>query len=118
MKQKDQLHKLRQVTELLLDTRLAALRTAARAKMESESQLAGLTVPAPQPGALPEVSAELASLTYQRWADARRAEINLVLARQTVEWMEARDEARLAFGKKQALGGITTKLAEQARKSN
>jgi hypothetical protein len=40
---------------------------------------------------------------YERWAEARRAEINLTLARQTAEWIEARDAARQAFGRADAL---------------
>jgi hypothetical protein len=44
-----------------------------------------------------------AGLLYERWAEARRAEINLTLARQTAEWIEARDAARQAFGRADAL---------------
>lgn len=113
MSQKQQLAKLQQIAGLMLDSRLAALQTAARAKAESEAQLAGLAVAMAAPADISAVAAERAALTYQRWADARRAELNLVLARQTVAWMEARDAARVAFGKTEALAGVARKLAAQ-----
>ncbi len=111
MSQKQQLAKLGQLANLLLDSRLAVLHAAARAKLESEAQLAGLASPPPVAEQISEIAGALAGLTYQRWADARRAELNMLLARQTVTWMEARDQASEAFGKKQALGGVATKLA-------
>jgi hypothetical protein len=111
MSQKQQLAKLGQLSNLLLDSRLAVLQAAARAKLESEAQLAGLTAPQPLAEQISDIAAALAGLNYQRWADARRAELNMLLARQTVTWMEARESAREAFGKKQALGGVATKLA-------
>jgi len=111
MSQKQQLAKLGQLANLLLESRLAVLQTAARAKLESEAQLAGLMAPPPLAEQISEIASALAGLNYQRWADARRAELNMLLARQTVTWMEARDHAREAFGKKQALGGVATKLA-------
>lgn len=111
MSQKQQLAKLQQIAGLMLDSRLAALQTAARAKAESEAQLSGLAGAVAAPADISAVAAEKAALNYQRWADARRAELNLVLARQTVVWMEARDAARVAFGKTEALAGVARKLA-------
>ena len=110
MSQKQQLAKLGQLSNLLLDSRLAVLQAAARAKLESEVQLAGLMSNSPVAEQVSEIAGALAALNYQRWADVRRAELNMLLARQTVTWMEARDQAREAFGKKQALGGLATKL--------
>ena len=111
MSQKQQLAKLAQLSTLLLDSRLATLHTAAQAKQETEAQLAGLMSPAPVAEDVSDIAGALAALSYQRWADARRTELNLLLARQTVIWIEARDHAREAFGKKQALGGVAAKLA-------
>lgn len=51
------------------------------------------------------------ALRYQQWADLRRSELNTVLARQTAEWLAAREEARLAFGKTEALSGIAARLS-------
>ena len=111
MNQKQQLAKLQQIAGLLLDSRLAALQTAARAKAESEAQLTGLADFVVASADISTVAAEKAALTYQRWADTRRVELNLLLARQTVAWMEARDAARVAFGKTEALAGVARKLA-------
>lgn len=110
MSHMQQMDKLQQIAGLLLETRLAALQVAARAKLESEAQLAGLGQPMPPAAGVSEVAGALAALAYQRWADARRAEVNLVLARQTAVWIDARDAACVAFGKKQALGGVAAKL--------
>ena len=41
----------------------------------------------------------------------RRVELNQTLARQTATWSDARDAARLAFGKTQALAGVAARLA-------
>jgi hypothetical protein len=106
-----QLTRLGQLANLLLDSRLAKLQAAARARQETEAQLAGLMTPPPAAAQVSEIASALAGLSYQRWADARRAELNMRLARQTVTWMEAREAAREAFGKKQALGGVAAKLA-------
>ena len=106
-----QLRRLEQVAGLLFDCRLTDLQCAARARLETEARLAGLATPATLIGELPQVAAEIAALNYQRWADARRAELNQTLARQTAAWIDARDAARLAFGKTQALAGVAAKLA-------
>lgn len=106
MSRAQQVAKLSQISQLLLDSRLAALQLAARACRESEDRLAGLSVPGALPGALPEIAALRAALNYQRWADARRGEINLVLARQTAAMIEARDAAREAFGRSEAMRAL------------
>jgi hypothetical protein len=116
MSQKQQLANLRQISALLLDSRLSTLNAAARAKQESEAQIAGLNQMPAKPENLSDVALERVSLTYQRWADTRRLELNMLLARQTVTWMEARDAARQAFGKKEALGGVAAKLELQSKK--
>ncbi|TXH99763.1 MAG: hypothetical protein E6Q73_09710 [Pseudorhodobacter sp.] len=98
------------LADLALDHRLAALRQAAEAKARSETALAGLAKPValPQEG-FEGVSIDLSGLAYQRWADVRRSEINLVLAGQTHAWLAAKDEAQLAFGKSEALRRLVEK---------
>lgn len=104
------LQKLKDLAGLMLDHRLEHLRRAAEAKAQSEAALARLAIPpAPAPEGLEGASAALAGLAYQRWADARRAEINQTLARQTHHWMEARDAAQKAFGKADALRRLMEK---------
>jgi hypothetical protein len=110
MTKRDDLTRLHQISTLMLDTRLARLTSAARAKRQSEDQLEGLSKPAPLPEDFPAVVGQLAMLTYQRWAEARRAEINLVLARQTAEWIDARDAAREAFGRAEAVDKLRSRL--------
>lgn len=115
MSQMQQLEKLRQISALLLESKLSILNAAARAKQESEAQLNGLSQTSTCPDDLSALAQERVLLGYQRWADARRLELNMLLARQTVAWTEARDAAREAFGKKEALAGVAAKL-DQARK--
>ncbi len=104
------LQKLKDLAGLMLDHRLEQLRRAAEAKAQSEAALARLaTAPTPAHEGFEGASAALAGLAYQRWADARRAEINQTLARQTHHWMEARDAAQKAFGKADALRRLAEK---------
>lgn len=97
------LTRLAGLTALILEARLAALRRAAEARAESEARLAGLNLPETGDAGLAGVAQPLAALAYQRWADARREEINRQLARQTAAWLEAADAARSAFGRNLAL---------------
>ena len=112
-----QIQRLEQVAKLLFDSRLNDLRLAANARAETEARLAGLLMPAAKEGDLPQIAAELATLSYGRWADARRVELTLTLARQTAAWIDARDAARQAFGNTQAMAGVATRLAAAAPKS-
>lgn len=97
------------LTDLLLDARLTHLQSAAAARAASLDRLADLDRPAAATD-LPDLAAAEVGIRYQRWADQRRAEINLTLARQTAAWIEAREAAALAFGKSQALQGLAKKL--------
>lgn len=109
MKPRD-LSRLVDLAGLLLDHRLGSLRQIAQAKAQSEMALSVLGRPVPdQEDGLEGVSAELSKLAYQRWADARRGEINLTLARQTHAWLEAKADAQVAFGKAEALKRLAKK---------
>ena len=103
----DNVNRLKDLAAVLLDHRLATLRETQRAVLQSEAALAGLTPPATPFGGLEGAAAELASLAYKRWADARKQEINLVLARQKHDRLVARDQAQVAFGKLTALNSLT-----------
>lgn len=105
----DRITRLRSLADLLLEVRLSELQTAAAARAASLDRLADLDRTS-QPTDLPDIAAAEVELRYQRWADQRRADINLVLARQTADWIEARSAAGLAFGKAQALQGLAKKL--------
>jgi hypothetical protein len=103
------LARLGQITQLLLDMKLADLRAAAAKRQHSLDLLASLNL-APTQTTLPPVAAHQAELRYQNWADLRRAEINIVLAEQTAAMQIARDAAGNAFGKDQALQAALAKL--------
>lgn len=103
------LARLSQITGLILDLKLADLRATAAKRQHSLDLLASLNTP-PINTDLSLVAAHQAALRYQHWADVRRAEINLALARQTADMHMARDAAGQAFGKDQALRGIRAKL--------
>ena len=107
---KGDMGRLKDLAEMMLDHKLAILRKAAEARSQSEAALAALARPLPEADGLEGASAALAGLAYQRWADARRAEINQVLARQTHLWMEARDDAQTA------LRGLAARQARDERR--
>lgn len=102
--------RLAAIAQLMLDHRLGQLRNSADQLDQSRMQLSAINQAA-EPVDLedPIVSARV-GLDYERWADVRRAELNLVLARQTASWLEARGEAQTAFGRRQALQGLAARL--------
>jgi hypothetical protein len=102
------LEPLRSIAAILLERDLAAFRAAGRARQESLDRLADLERPSAATDLPLAAEAEVA-LRYGRWADARRSEINMTLARQTATWMEARDAARIALGRTQALDRLSGK---------
>ena len=105
MNDHEKLARLRQVSQVLLDVRLLALDQAARARQASLDHLAELNRPVTQTDLNPIVASEVA-VRYEYWADHRRSEINLVLARQTADWFEARQNAALAFGRDSVIGRL------------
>lgn len=109
MSKASDLARLAEVAQLMLDHRLGKLRGASAALERSREQLAALDQAA-QPADLAPVTAEKVALSYERWADQRRAELNLVIARQTAEWIESQSEARTAFGRVEALQGLAERL--------
>jgi hypothetical protein len=105
MREVEKMQHLKQLGTLVCDARMMALERAARARQSSLDRLAELDRPA-TPTDLPPVVAGEVAMRYALWSDQRRTEINLVLARQTAEWVEARREASLAFGRDQVLGTL------------
>lgn len=112
MSQAKDLKRLSDVTQLLFDSRLDQLHRAATELERSRMQLDAINQVV-RASDLDPVTAGKVALTYDRWADQRRSELNLVIARQTVDWMEARGEAQTAFGRVQALQGLATRLKEK-----
>jgi hypothetical protein len=103
------LSRLAALAQLMLDHRLGQLRLSADALDQSRMQLAAVNR-ASEPADLDPVTAVRVGLGYDRWADVRRAELNLVIARQSASWHEARSDAQTAFGRVQALQGLVAQV--------
>ncbi|MBI1217211.1 MAG: hypothetical protein GC186_01580 [Rhodobacteraceae bacterium] len=105
---------LSRLADLILDARLAELRQAAAARDASLAALAALRcAPTTTPAGLPPLVLARAALAYEGWADARRAEINPRLARQTAAWLEAQAAARIAFGRAEVLRQLGSRGASR-----
>lgn len=104
------LSRLATITRLVLDHRLAELRQAEAARTASVAQLSALSAPFP-PADLPIVAAHRADLLWQQWADARRRDLNPLLARQTARWLEARAAAQTAIARDNVLAGLARTAA-------
>ena len=107
----ESLARLAQLAGMVRDLRLVELERAGQARAESRMRLAGLTLD-PFASDLGAVATAQAEVRYQSWAEVRRAEINLTLARQTAEWLEAQAAARHAFGRAEVL----RRLAARAKR--
>ena len=109
MKHPKSLPRLQALSDLILDQKLAVLQACAAERNATIQRLLDLTPGQPQ--TLGTIADAQTMLRYESWADARRAEINLILARQTAEWMEARRRAELAFGR----ANVLHRLGKRAR---
>ena len=83
MRDIEKLRRLGQISALLQQSKMQALQRAALVRQESLARLAALDAPQPATD-LPAVTAQEVALRYQVWADQRRSDINMGLARQTV----------------------------------
>lgn len=108
-----QLQRLEGIARMILDARLAELRRASEAREASLRALAAFDRPMPEAAEISPVALAQAAVAYQAWADARRAEINPRLARQTAEWLDRRDAAAKAFGRAEALARVAERLAKR-----
>lgn len=109
MTRPDDYTKIMALADLLLQHRLGQMRQTSALLERSRAQMAAIDQGAAAAD-LPEVMADRVACDYRRWADARKAELNEVLARQTLDVMAARAEAQFAFGRMQALRGIAARL--------
>jgi hypothetical protein len=106
----DQILRLRQLADMVLQSDLAKLRKSADARQSTMDKIAGLSHSAPELGPAFGPADAQAALRYQTWADLRRAEMMQTLATQTAQWLDCRDGARQSFGKVQAFDSIQHKL--------
>lgn len=104
--------RLADLAQMVLDHRLFQVRTSAALLDQSRAQLSALNQPPHSVDLEPIVSSRV-GLGYERWADVRRAELNLVIARQTADWLEACETARTAFGRLQALQSLSGRKSQK-----
>jgi len=97
------------LAQLMLDHKLGVLKGTSDRLEQSRMQLSAINQPRQTVDLDPIMSSKV-GLDYERWADARRGELNLVIARQTAAWLEARSDAQTAFGRVQALRKLAEKL--------
>lgn len=101
MTEQSRLAQLKALADMVRDLHLAKLHACANARKTSLQHLANLQVPDTDPS--DTISHSQARLRYENWADTRRAEINMVLARQTAQWLEARKAAETTFGRAEVI---------------
>lgn len=106
-RQPKDLSRLVALSRMLLDQDLHLLREAAIRKDTIAARLNGLE-PASAPGLDPITEARLRD-RYQIWADGKRAEINITLARARAEWLEQRGKAAYSLARHTILQKISTK---------
>lgn len=109
MTRQQDLDRLELLAQLRLDHQLARMRTAAMALDRSKTQLRAIDA-APLSADLTLVSGAMVEISYQRWADLRRSELNLVIARQTADWLAEREKAKTAFGQRRALRELASSV--------
>ncbi|MCW1919181.1 hypothetical protein NX862_10455 [Rhodobacter sp. KR11] len=110
MSEKEKLGRLTEISQLLFDQKMFVLERAARARQSSLDRLSELDRPM-DAADLPLIQAQEIALRHALWADHKRREINTMLARQTAEWIEAREDASRAFGRNQVLNRLKGQLS-------
>lgn len=118
MSQARHLAKLRALTEIVLEARLGDLRAVAQARHNTITKIEGLHVSTPLVGETVGIADALAALNFQVWAEARRTELTQTLARQTAQWLDSREQARIAFGKATSFEKLVEKTRKNRRLSN
>lgn len=109
------LQRLLALAEMVREARRAALARAMAAREETRARLTALDRPGPAD--LDPLAAAQAALRYGRWADARRAELNLGLARQTAAWIDARGDAALATARTDVIGALRHRTGLERRRA-
>ena len=100
--QAENLARLQDLSELIRNIEMAKLQAAILARQASEARLADLAKPIPDSHLSPIASA-ITEIRWQKWADKRRAEINITLARQTAACNDAQDRVNRAFARANVL---------------
>jgi hypothetical protein len=115
MSQNHKIAKLQRLTDMVLEAELSALKKAAAQRQDTLAKIEGLRAPPAVMDADTGAAAAVAALRYQSWADARRAELGQVLARQTADWLDLRDQAQRAFVRARGVDQVVAKLAAKQK---
>jgi len=109
--------RLTRMTGLALDVSLSRLKSASRARDSLERQLASLDADRRAVSENVDSAATRAGadLLWHRWADSRRADLNMALARAHAEENRARRAAARAFGRDQALAEVLARARRSGR---
>ncbi|MFV0492039.1 MAG: hypothetical protein ACK5M4_09485 [Pseudorhodobacter sp.] len=107
MTRRRDLSQITALSKMLLDNDLQHLQKAATRRNAIAARLTGLA-PAEAPGLNPVTEARLRD-RYQVWADGKRMEINLALARAQAEWLEQRDKATQSLARHDVLRKLSEK---------
>lgn len=113
MKRAQEIARLQQVTQLMLDHHLSRLHAAAQGMTETETALAHLSGGFIAQDGFVGATGQLAALAHQRWADTQRRDLTQRLARQAAEVAALQAEARQAWGKCEALRALTDRLKDR-----
>ncbi len=105
----DRLADLKRLADLIRDRDLTQLNRASRAKAETEALIRALDYTSPAPGLDPTVLARVEG-QFGLWTAERRLALNRQHARDTADWLNAKDEARRAFGRAHVLSKLLTRL--------
>jgi hypothetical protein len=97
------------VSNLIKDMALNNLRAAEAERALLHDRLRVLSQSPSLPEDLPPAALHEVTLRYQRWAELRRREIEVSLARQNALCDRARDAARQAFGRDAVLTELIAK---------
>lgn len=99
------LKNLQELSKLVFDSRAQVLREANARRQLLRNQLADLEPKSAETGPIWS-AAEQVLFDYEQWAVTRRAAINLQLAAQTAVCLQAEQDLRLAFGRRQVLDAL------------
>lgn len=111
MSQLRKIAQLQRLTDMVLEAELSALKNADAQRQGTLAKMEGLHAPPAVMDTDTGTAGAVAALRYQSWADARRADLGQMLARQTAQWLDMRDQARRAFGRARGVDQVADKLA-------
>jgi hypothetical protein len=111
MRKARKIAQLQRLTDMVLEAELTALKKVDAQRQDTLAKMEGLSAAPAMMDADTGAAGAVAALRYQSWADARRADLGQVLARQTAQWLDMRDQARRAFGRARGVDQVADKLA-------